>query len=215
MGVNTRRHNFGLPIPQIIRFRGRRLYSIEDQGAILEVGRSDYFSPRRPSGILFQPQFVSNAGRCQRVQSRRLPPLARMTTTSCRMWQIAIGLIRCQRSMVRETRNTPNSGDMSGIDQSRIDHAVGNRHAHTFASRNANLRLVDLGHGRLGLAHRALGMDATPRVDSLMTNRTAKPSGHRRMEVFGIHPVRPVGRKELARAGVPSGDGELERWRCP
>ncbi len=74
---------------------------------------------------------------------------------------------------------------------------------HAFATWHTDLWLVELGHGRLGLAHRALRMDAASRIDSLVTNRTAKPSGHGGMEVFGIHPVHPVGRKEVVRAGEP------------
>jgi hypothetical protein len=44
-----------------------------------------------------------------------------------------------RRSMGRETRNTPNSGEVSGIDQRRIDHAVDDGDDHTFPSRNAYL----------------------------------------------------------------------------
>ena len=40
-------------------------------------------------------------------------------------------------------------------------------------------RFIDLGHGGLGLPHRALGMNAAARIDGLMTDRTTKPGGDR------------------------------------
>lgn len=72
--------------------------------------------------------------------------------------------------------------------------------------------LFDLGHGRFGLTHGALRMNAATRIDRLMADRTTEPGRDRRMEVFGVHPEVSGGGERDTQASLDGCGGPME-WR--
>jgi hypothetical protein len=70
-------------------------------------------------------------------------------------------------------------------------------------SRHEVLVRLGLRFGRVGLAHRALRVDARERVDGLMADRAAYPGGNRRVDVLRIHEGRRVDGRRGTRATPP------------